>query len=91
MRAGALNLQVCPVRTEMTATNQILILHVFSTYDSELKEFLVDKTLSQTCSTDEDESKVIIVDKFSTEEDESECVHKNMNKQKDANNEADYE
>ena len=40
---------------------------------------------------DEDELEVIIVDECSMEEDVSECVHKNINKQKDANNEADYE
>ena len=66
MRVGALNSHVYPVITEMTATNQILILHVFSTYESELKEFLVDKTLSQICSTDEEKSIEIIVDEFST-------------------------
>ena len=71
MRADALKLHVYPVRTEMTATKQIPILHVFSTYKSKLKEFLVDKTLSQICSMDEDESKGIIVDRCSTEEDES--------------------
>ena len=49
------------------------------------------KTLSQICSTDEDESKSIIIDECSTEEDESECVHQNMNKQKYAKNEAEYE
>ena len=104
MRADALNLDNYPVRTEMTGTKKILTLHVCSTYKSELKEFLVDETLSQICSTDErklkklpvdenlsqifstdeDESKGIIVNECSTEEDESECVHKNMNKLKDA-------
>ena len=42
-------------------------------------------------SREKDESKVIIVDKCSTEEDESEFVHKNINKQKYANNEAECE
>ena len=45
----------------------------------------------QICSTDEDESKGIIVEKCSTEEDESECIHQNINKQKDAKNGAEYE
>ena len=45
----------------------------------------------QICSKDEDESKGIIVDECSTGEDESECVHKNINKQKDANNKEYYE
>ena len=40
---------------------------------------------------DKDESKGITVEKCSTEEDESECVHKNINKQKGANNETEYE
>ena len=69
MRADVINLHVYPVRTEITATKQIPILHVFSTDESELKEFLVNKNLSQICYTDEDESKGIIVNKFSTEED----------------------
>ena len=39
---------------------------------------------------EEDKSKGIIVDECSTEEDESECVHKNIIRQKDAKNEAEY-
>ena len=56
----------------MTATKQILTLHVCYTDESELKEFPVDKILSQICSTDEDKSKDIIVNEFSTKDDESE-------------------
>ena len=52
----------------------------FFTDESGLEEFLVDDTLSQVCSTDEKESKGIIVDESSTEESESECIHKNINK-----------
>ena len=59
--------------------------------ESELKQFRFNKNLLYICPTNEDESKDIIVDECSTEEDESECVHKNINKQKDANNEAEYE
>ena len=70
MRADGLNYHIYPVRIEMTATKQIPISHVYSMDDSEQEEFLVDKTLSQVCSTDEDESKGIIVDERSTEEDE---------------------
>ena len=33
----------------------------------------------------------MIIDKYSMEEDESECAHKNINKQKGANNETEYE
>ena len=45
----------------------------------------------QIRSTDKDKPKSIIVDKCSTEEDESELIHKNINKQKSANNKAEYE
>ena len=40
---------------------------------------------------DKDESKSIIVDEISKGGIESECVHKNINKEKDAKNEADHE
>ena len=60
-----------------------LNLHV---YKKELKKFLVDETLLKICSTDKDDSKGIILNKCSIEEDDSECLHKNINKQKDANN-----
>ena len=83
----ALNSQVYPVRMEMTATKQIPISKVCSTDRGKLKEFLVRETLSQICSTDEDESKGIIVDECSTDEYKSECVHKNINKQKYTKNE----
>ena len=49
------------------------------------------KTLLQICSTDKDKPKGIIFNECSTEEDKQECVHKNINKQKDANNESEYE
>ena len=91
MRDDALNLHVYPVRTQRTSMKHIPTSHVCSTYESELKEFLVDETRSQICYTDEDESKGIIVENYSTEEYESECVQKNINKQKDAYNEAEYE
>ena len=71
MRYDAINSENYPIRTEMTATKQILTSHVCSTDKNELKELLVHKTLSQICSTNEDESKIIIVGKCSTEEDES--------------------
>ena len=90
LRADALNLHVYLVRTEMTAKQQIPTSHVYSMDDSEFKKFLVDKTLSQICSTEKDEPKIIIVDECFTEEDESQCVHKNINK-KVAKNEAEYE
>ena len=52
MRSDPVNLEVYPVRTEITAPS----LHVCSTYESKLKDFLVSKKLLQRCSTDEDES-----------------------------------
>ena len=64
----------------MTPTKHIPISQVCSTDKSELKELLVNKNLSQICSTDKEKSKGIIFDECSTEEDESECIHKNINK-----------
>ena len=90
-RAHVLNLHVYPLRTEMTSTKQIPTSQVCSTDKSKLKELLVDETLLQIFSTNEDESKGTIVDKCSMDEDESECVRKNINKQKDSKNEAEYE
>ena len=84
----ALNSHVYPVRTEITATKQIPTSHVCYTDENELKEFLVDEILSQICSTDEDKSTGIIANKCSTEESESECVQRNIKKQKDTKNEA---
>ena len=55
MRADYLNLHGYHVRTKITTTKQILTLHVCSTEERKLKEFPVDETLSQICSTDKDE------------------------------------
>ena len=55
----------------MNGMKQIPNLHIYSKDENELKEFIVDKTLSQICSTEEDESKSIIVGKCSTKKDES--------------------
>ena len=52
MRYDALNLDIDPVRTEMTGTAHILVSHVFSTYWSESKEFLVGENILQVYSTD---------------------------------------
>ena len=51
----------------------------------------MEEILSQVRSTDKDESKIIIVDEISTEESESECVHKNINKEKYAKNKEEHE
>ena len=61
MIADVLKSHVYPVRTEITATKQILTSNVCSTDKSELKELLVDRTLSQICSMDKYESKGIII------------------------------
>ena len=49
------------------------------------------KTLSRVCSTDKDESKIIILNESYTEESESECVQINVNKEKHAKNESEHE
>ena len=54
MRADALNLHLYPVGMEMTGTKQIPISHVCSTDESESEDFLVEKSLSQVCSRDEE-------------------------------------
>ena len=56
MRSDALKLHVDPIRTEMTGMQQIPILHICDSYESESKEIFADKKSSQVCSTDEGES-----------------------------------
>ena len=70
----------------MKGIKQIPILHIFSTNESESEEFPLEKRLSQVYSTYKDKSKSIIVDESSRKESESECVHKNINKEKSENN-----
>ena len=72
IRYDALNSHSYPVRTEINAMKQIPTSCVCSTDESKLKELPVNETLSQSCSTDKDESKGIIVDNFSTGDDKSE-------------------
>ena len=91
MRTDALNLNVYPVITEMSSKKHIPILFICSMEDSKSEEFLVDNTLSQVWSTDEGGSKIIIADETITEVSKSKCVHKNINKEKDAKNEAEHE
>ena len=57
MRADALNLDNYPVMMEMTSEKHIPILNVCYMDNSKSKEFLVYKTLSQVCSTEEEEKK----------------------------------
>ena len=66
----------------MTGVKHIPFLHVGSTENGESKEFLVEESLSQVCSKDKDESKIIIVDECYTDESESECTHKSVNREK---------
>ena len=70
MRTDVLNLHVYPIGAKFIAMKQTPTSCVCSTDKRELKKFLVDKTLSQFSSTEEEESKGIIVDKCSTDEDE---------------------
>ena len=60
IRADALKSHFYPVRTEITATKQIPILHVCSIDDKKPETFLVEKNLSQIFSTDEYESKSLL-------------------------------
>ena len=53
----------------MTAKKQIPTSHIRSTDERELKEFQVNETLSNICSTDKEEPKGIIVKECSMEED----------------------
>ena len=101
IRDYAFNLHVYPVRTKINAPYS----HVFPLDESELKQFLVNEPLSQSCFTDEDESKGIISDECSTEDDEykSKGIIANkfsteedksecvINKQKDEKNEVTYD
>ena len=82
MRADALNLHVDPVRTEMTAPQKIPISHICDAGESESKYILADKNVSQVYSTDDGELESVIFDGSSTEESESESVHKSINTQK---------
>ena len=91
MRANYLNSHVYPVGKKMTGSQHITIFHVCSTDESESEEFPVEKTLPQICYMNKDKSKIIIVDESSTEDNESECLHKSINREKYANNEANYE
>ena len=91
MRADSLNVHVYPVIREMTDMKQIPTLQIYSKDGSKLKESLVDKTWLQIYYTNVEESIGIIVYECYMEEDKSECINKNINKQRNANNEADYE
>ena len=57
MIADIFNFQVDPVRMEITSARWITISQVFSLDKRESKGIIVDKILSQVCSTDKSESK----------------------------------
>ena len=63
----------------MTGTQYIPILHECNSHERKLKGIILDKNLSQVCSTDERKSERFIVHEKSTEENESESVHKSIN------------
>ena len=68
------------VRTEMTGMQQILILHICDSDQRDWKVIPADGNLLKVCSTDEGKSESIILVEISTEESESERVHKSINK-----------
>ena len=76
---------------EMTGRQQITILHVCSTDESKSKEFLADKQLLQVYSMDDGKPESVISNKSSTEDSKSESVHKIINEEKYAIDEAEHE
>ena len=66
----------------MTDTQHIPISHVCDSDKRKSKGIIVDKNLLKVCSTDESKSEIVIVDESSTEESESEIVHKSIIKNK---------
>ena len=66
----------------MTGTQHISIERVCDSNERKLKEIIADENLSQVCSMDKGESEIVIVDKSSAGESESESVHKSINTKK---------
>ena len=60
-----------------------MMLHVCDSDERESKGIIADENLSHVCSADEIESESVIVDESSTEESESESVHKSTNTNKE--------
>ena len=85
MRYYAFNLHFDPVRTEMTDTQQIPISHVCDLHKSKSKDIIADENLSQVCYTERNKSEIIIVNESSTDESESEIIHKSTNTNKEKN------
>ena len=94
-----LNSYVDPVRTQVnntqnmnkydTSTQKTPDFRVFYSDESESKRINADETLSHVCSTDERESKSVIVNEYYLEKSESKSVHIRVNTSevKDAMNE----
>ena len=68
VRYNAFNFHIDPVRTEMNGTQQIPILHVFSSNESGSKGTIADDNLSYVCSTDKSEPERFTINESSTEE-----------------------
>ena len=60
-----------------------MMLHVCDSDERESKGIIADENLSHVCSADEIESESVIVNESSTEESESESVHKIINTNKE--------
>ena len=83
MITDTFNLHVGPVRTEITGTQQIPILQVCDLEKRKSKLIPSGENLLQFFSTNERESESVIVDEISTEEIESEIIHKSINTNKE--------
>ena len=83
MKADAFNSHVEPVITKINGTQQILISHICDSDESESKTIIIDKNLSEVYSTDEIKLESVIVYECSTQESESEIIHKIINREKE--------
>ena len=83
MRSDEFNLHVGPVRTEITGIQKIPISHVCDSDKSKPKGIIADKKLLKVCSTDKSESESVIFDESSTEDSESESVHRSISTNKE--------
>ena len=63
----------------MTGTQQVPISHVCDLDENKSEDIPAEKNLLQVCSTDVGKSESVIVDESSTEESETESVHKSTN------------
>ena len=60
----------------MTGMQHIPILYVCESYESKSKEIIRDKKILLLCFMDKNESESVTINESSTEESESESVHK---------------